>query len=275
MKKLDFNKIYVIESLRPKDKKTGQFLFNDVIKRWLEQKGLNDNCELLIPTSKETFFDCLEHIRKETIVKLVNPVIHFELHGSEKGIQVSNDDIITWDEIQFRLTELNFITKCNLFITMATCYGGYIYSVIKPNLRSPFWGFVGPFETVYGDEVLENYSAFYDEFIQTLNINNAVKALNNSKLNEKSKFKFYNTEFAFTVAYENYEKKYLTEEIVEKRLNEGLIEAKKSDELKNWSDVAIKKALKFLMVDSKDLLKENMMTNFFMWDMFPENKPKK
>lgn len=275
MKELDFNKIYVIESLREKDTKTGQFLFNDIIKRRLQQKGLNDNCELLTPTSKETFFECLEHIRKETIFKLVNPIIHFELHGSKEGIQVSNNDIITWDEIQFRLTELNFITKCNLFITMATCYGGYIYSVIKPNLRSPFWGFVGPFETVYGDDVLENYSAFYDEFIQSLDFNKAVKALNNSNLNGKSRFKFYNTEYAFNVAYESYEKKYLTEEVVEKRLNAGLLVAKKHDELKNWSDDAIKKSLKFLMVDSKDLLKENMMTNFFMWDIFPENKPKK
>ena len=41
------------------------------------------------------------------------------------------------------------------------------------------------------------------------------------------------------------------------------------------STVTIKKSLKFLMVDSKDLLKENMMSNFFMWDIFPENKPKK
>lgn len=275
MKKLDFNKIYVIESLRVKDTKTGQFLFNDVIKRRLEQKGLNNNCELLMPTSRETFFESLEHIRKETIFKLVNPIIHFELHGSKEGIQVSNNDIITWDEIQFRLTELNFITKCNLFITMATCYGGYIYSVIKPNLRCPFWGFVGPFETVYGDEVLENYGAFYDEFIQSLDFNKAVIALNNSNLNGKSTFKFYNTEYAFKIAYENYEKKYFTEEIVEKRLNAGLTEAKKHDELKNWSDDAIKKSLKFLMVDSKDLLKENMMSNFFMWDIFPENKPKK
>ena len=274
MKKLDFNKIYVIESLKEKDIKTGQLLFNDIIKRRLEQKELYDNCELLMPTSKETFFECIEHVRKETILKLVNPIIHFELHGLEEGIKVSNNDIITWEEIQFKLIQLNFNTKCNLFITMATCVGGYIYTLIKPSLRSPFWGFVGPFENVYPDEVLENYSAFYDEFIQTLDFNKAVKALNNSNLNGKSRFKFYNTEYAFNVAYENYEKKYLTEEIIEKRLNAGLIEAKKHNELKTWSDDAIKKSLKFLMVDSKDLLKENMMTNFFMWDMFPENKPK-
>jgi hypothetical protein len=275
MKPLEFNKIYVIESLREKDIKTGQSLFNDTIKRRLEQKELFDNCELLMPTSKVSFFECLEHIRNETILRLVNPIIHFELHGSKEGIQVNNNDIITWDELQFKLTEINFISGCNLFITMATCYGGYIYSVIKPNLRSSFWGFVGAFDIVYGDEILENYSSFYDEFIQTLNINKAVKALNNSNSSGKSRFKFQNTEFSFNLAYNNYEKKYLTEEIVEKRLNAGLTQARKFNELVNWTDEAIKESLKFLMVDSKDLLKENMMTHFFMWDIFPENKPKK
>jgi hypothetical protein len=274
MKPLDFNKIYVIESLCKGETKTGQFLFNDTIKRRLEQKGLINNCELITPTSKEEFLSAFEHIKQEVFNNHVNPIIHLELHGSEDGLQLNNDDIILWNELQFRLIELNVLSECNLFVTLASCYGGYIYTVIRPNFRIPFWGFVGPFEIVYSDEILLNFTAFYDEFLQSLDFNLAVDALNKANPNNQSKFRFQNTEYIFNVAYHNYEVKYLTPEVVEQRLNNGLNEAKKYKELQGWTDEAIKHMLRFFMVESKDFLKENMMSNFFMWDLFPQLKQK-
>ncbi|MGN6493020.1 MAG: hypothetical protein ACTHLE_13560 [Agriterribacter sp.] len=274
MKPLEVSKIYVIESLRNEDEKTGQSLFNDIIKRRLEQKGLMHNCELITPNSKEDLSKAFEHIKKEVIYNLVNPVIHFELHGSKEGLQLNNNDFVLWDELQFKLIELNGISGCNLFVTLASCYGGYIHTVIRPNLRTPFWGFVGPFEIVSTDEALLNFTAFYDEFLQSLDFNKAVDALNYANPGNKSKFRFQNTEYIFNMAYQNYEDKYLTPESVTKRLESGLIEARKHKELNGWSDEAIKNMLKFYMVDAKNLLKENMMTNFFMWDLFPHHKSK-
>lgn len=274
MKALEFNKIYVIESLPVGEPKTGQLLYDDTIKRRLEQKGMDNNCEFIAPNSKDDFFRALEHIKSEVIHSNVNPIIHLELHGSKAGLQLNNSEIIRWDELQFRLIELNGISECNLFVTLASCYGGYIYTVIRPNLRTPFWGFVGPFEIVYNDEILLNFTAFYDEFLQSLDFNQAVDALNYANPDNKSKFRFQNTEYVFNVAYQNYEAKYLTPEVVEQRLEKGLLEAKKHQELNGWTDEAIRSMLRFYMVDSKDLLKENMMTNFFMRDLFPHHKPK-
>ncbi len=272
MRELNFNKIYVIESLGADDKKTGQMLYHDIIKIRLFQKELFNNCELIFVNSKAEFLKALDHIREETIHNLVNPIIHLECHGSKTGLEMNNGATVTWSELQFRLSELNLICGCNLFITLATCYGGYIYTAIKPSLRSPFWGYVGAFEEVYYPEILSDFHAFYDEFLQSLNINTALTALNKANNDKKSQFRFQNTEFAFKVAYENYEKKYLTPEEVEKRLETGLIEARKFPEMKNWTDEAIKSSLQFMMVNLKDKLKEDMMTNFFMWDLFPENK---
>lgn len=274
MSKLEFNKIYVIESLQDSDSKTGQSLFNDTIKRRLEQKERYNSCELLMPNSKASFFRYLGYIKNQIIVSLVNPIIHLELHGSKDGLQLNNSEIISWTELQLHFIELNFTCKGNLFITLATCYGGYIFTVIKPDLRCPFWGFVGAYEVVSGDEVLENYSSFYDEFLQSFDFNLAVQALNSSNISGKSRFKFCNTEFVFNLAYNNYESQYLTADMVEKRLDSGLIEAKKSVELKNWTDENIKKYLRHLMIDKKETLKDDMMTKFFMWDVFPENRPK-
>ncbi|MGV1013020.1 MAG: hypothetical protein ACOYBS_11285 [Flavobacterium sp.] len=267
MKPLEYNKVFVIESLHEEDKpKTGQLLFNDIIKR------RHENSELILVNSKAEFFGAFDKVRDETINKLVNPIIHLELHGSKTGLEINDRTSITWEELQFRLSELNFICGGNLFITLATCYGGFIHKAIKPNLRAPFWGFVGAFEEVFYPEILSNFNAFYDEFLQSQDLKQAVIRLNKANENQKSPFQFQNTEYAFKIAYENYEKKYLTPEMVEKRLGQGLIEARKFPELSSWKDESVKNMLKFYMVDSNDLLKEDMMRNFFMWDVFPQNR---
>jgi hypothetical protein len=108
--------------------------------------------------------------------------------------------------------------------------------------------------------------------LQSFDFNLAVQALNNSNIGGKSRFKFCNTEFVFMVAYKNYESQYLTDDMVEKRLSSGLIDAKKSVELEGWTDQDIKAHLRYLMIDKKDTLKEDMMTRFFMWDVFPQNR---
>lgn len=269
-----FDKIYVIESLRPNDLKTGEELYNDIIKLKLWQKDLYENCELFQPKSKIDFFNSIEKIKSEAEKKSIYPLIHLEMHGSKDGIQVTNGEIIKWIELQNRLIELNILCKCNLFLTMATCYGGYIYSTINPSLRTPFWGFIGPFEKVKAGEVLINFTAFYEEFINSLDINESVIKLNEANPNNKSRFRFHNTEFAFNVAYQNYEKKYLTDEVVAERLETGLKEARKHTETNHLSDEQIKQNLKFFMVDNKDFMKDKLMEKFFMWDIFPENRKK-
>ena len=126
------------------------------------------------------------------------------------------------------------------------------------------------------EQLLEYSPPLADKVAITFNgdIESTVSRLNNANPDNKSKFRFQNTEYVFNVAYNNYEAKYLTPEVVAQRLEKGLIEAKKHPELSGWTNDAIKAMLRFYMVESKDLLKENMMTNFFMWDLFPHHKPK-
>ncbi len=274
-KTFEFNKIFVIESLRNSDLTTGQELFIDDIKYGLWKKGLYEHCEIFLPKTKAEFLDTIEKIKLEVEEKSIYPIIRLEMHGSINGIEVTNGQIVNWFELQNRLIELNILCKCNLFLTMATCFGGYIYSTIKPNLRTLFWGFIGLYEEVSFGETLHNFKAFYDEFIESLNINNAVILLNKSNPNNTSRFRFHNTEFVFEVAYKNYEEKYLTDEVVAERLEIGLIEARKHPDMQNQSDEQIKQKLKVFMVDNKDFMKYKLMEKFFMWDIFPEKRPKK
>ena len=204
----------------------------------------------------------------------MNPIIHFETHGSVDGICLSNNDIIEWKELQKVFIEINFLCENNLFITMATCYGGYIYKAISPRERAPFWGFVGAFEEVYPYEILFNFSAFYEEFLKSLDFNKAQIALNSANSSAVSKFKFQNTADSFQKAYSNYETKYLTATVIEQRLNILACQAMTYPEFSGWSIEKTKAHLKTIMVGRQKELKENMMYKFFSWDCFLDQKPK-
>lgn len=272
MKSLEFSNIFLIESLRPKDELTGTSLFNRAIKPGMIAKDLEQNCELITVNSKIDFFNILFKIKEKVISQVVNPVIHLEMHGSKEGLQVTNYEIITWQELQPILIELNVLCKNNLFLTMATCYGGYIYNAISPKLQSPFWGFVGPFETVDEDEILADFTNFYFEFLNSLDLNKAIEALHKQNEPNASKFKFQNIEFSFQLVYKNYEKKHLTLERVEERVAEIEKECRKLPEFENLSSEEIKTKAKQIIVDENENNKEKLMTRFLMWDIYPELK---
>ncbi len=282
MNTLEFSNIFVIESLQTEDELTGRRLFNRAIYPGMAEKKLETNCEYITVASKQDFFDVLSTIKSKVIFNRIYPIIHLEMHGNKTGLQVANLETITWQELQPILIELNVLCKNNLFLTMATCNGGYIYNTVSSNLQSPFWGFVGAFEEVYEDEVLADFTNFYYEFLKSLDLNAAEAALHLQNAPYASKFKFQNTEFAFKKAYKNYEKNHLTPERIEERLSqiENEFRTTMTDEnlnmlnldIKDWSSERIKEFAKNLIVGQNDIIKDRMMTRFFMWDIYPELK---
>jgi hypothetical protein len=124
MKQLEFSHIFVLESLRPKDELTGTRLFNRVIYPEMVNKDLKANCEHITVVSKEDFFNVFSRITDKVITDNIFPIIHLEMHGSKNGLQLTSYEAITWEEIQPILIDINVLCKNNLFLTMATCYGG-------------------------------------------------------------------------------------------------------------------------------------------------------
>ena len=236
------------------------------------QRGLENQCELISVNSKLEFLGALETIRRAEVMQLANPVIHLEMHGNENGLEINNSEIVSWQELQFFLLQLNGICGNNLFVTMATCKGGYIHKTINPSMWTPFWGFVGPFEEVTGAEILANYSPFYDEFLQSCNFDDAVAALHAANPVGYSRFRFHNTEYTFQKAYKNYELLYLTPAMVEQRIGLFFAECRPRLEFDAWSDDMIREQARRLIEDEDGFMKKNLMRKFFMLDKFPEHE---
>ena len=85
--------IIVIQSLRPNDLKSGEHLYEDVVK-WKGILNANVPSEFYNVDSKDVFIDALSKIRSELAVGDIL-TLQLETHGADKGIEFSNGDMIS------------------------------------------------------------------------------------------------------------------------------------------------------------------------------------
>lgn len=92
----EFNKVWIIESLRPGDVETGKSLYNDVLLP-ISQSNPDLHVGIECPVDRDTFFEALEQVKSESERGLF-PILHFECHGGKEGLQLGNDQIIEWHD---------------------------------------------------------------------------------------------------------------------------------------------------------------------------------
>jgi hypothetical protein len=160
-----FNKIYILQSLDSTELWTAED-----IGRLIHYIGLREKnvlVELLNINSSAGFINKLDHISREIKVGAL-PYIHFEMHGAPEGLSLTNGEIIPWQDLKEPLRNLNILSKNNLFISLATCYGSHLLSIYKPFEPCPFYGYLAPLKEA-GDRDLH---ASFVRFFETLLVKN-------------------------------------------------------------------------------------------------------
>lgn len=203
MKKFSFNKIIVIESLADNEVQTGSNLFNDLLNR---KSGILS--ELKIFKTKVELLAYFEELKEEIKINGILPFLHFEIHGSKNkdGLVMSSGELVGWLELANRFRELNQILNNNLFVSLATCHGAYMYREISPTQSSPLFGFIGPWQEVESDDIEVSFNYFFDCLISENNFTEAVKRLNDMN-NLPYRYHFYSAEEIFDRVYDQYEKR--------------------------------------------------------------------
>jgi hypothetical protein len=173
--KFGINGICVLESLRPGDKKTGAELA-----QWLKLRclQLGMHVEHIPLASKKSLIKHLNAIRNEAEAGLV-PVLHFELHGNEHGVQIGRDTV-SWDSLLNLLRAINAACGHNLLVSFATCRAFHIYPSIDIQKPAPFFGVVGCVNPVSTVNVEVGFHAFFEELLTSYDVGNALVALNNA-----------------------------------------------------------------------------------------------
>lgn len=264
-KHLSFNKIYVVESLSSTETKTGENLYNDLL-RWKAEQPDKPESELIKVSNRKEFFDCIENIKKEFNSDGKLPFIHLEMHGStsKNGLILNSGQLITWLELTNRFREINILINHNLFVSLATCFGAYIYSEIKPTDKAPFWGFVAPWGEVESGDVEVSFNSFFDTLLTTFNFNDAVKNLNETN-NLPYRYHFYNAEVVFDKAFQKYEDENYNPDNFQKRVLNLIYKALEDYNVRTKLTIPqIRQYIENKLINKKEEYKEQMRRTFLM-----------
>ena len=93
------------------------------------------------------------------------PILHFTMHGNQKGIQLTNETFITWLELYNYLMPIKQQIKqqydASLLICMSSCYGSFASSMAQNQYYSSFNFLVGNKNEVFWNDATVAYITFY------------------------------------------------------------------------------------------------------------------
>jgi hypothetical protein len=170
--------IVVIQSLFDEDKKTGEELYNDTIRmqiEYIQAQNIKMKHSFHNIENKEALIDILKFYGVNSAYMQGGIVIHLEIHGLDnlEGLILKNGSTISWEELSDLFRDINVNTFNKLYITMATCYGRYLYKGVDSKKKSPYSGYISASQEVTTGEVMEDFTLLFQSLIGN---NNLVKS---------------------------------------------------------------------------------------------------
>jgi hypothetical protein len=192
----DIKHIIVIQSLSVTETQSGKELYDDVIVRHIDRLGSEITCQYYNANDDISMSQLLNHINEIAVYVPGGLVIHFEMHGSVdlNGLILANGALVNWDEIISLLRPINIKTNNQLYVTMATCFGRYLYKGVDPYLKSPYSGYISASTEVTITEVIEDFSLLFEQSIEMGNIIEAFLELER----QGSNFYYKDSKMTFT-----------------------------------------------------------------------------
>ena len=176
---LEFNCVYLLQSIPDTETQTSNDLINTIRYSLYKLNGITQ--ELIDIASRNEFLNAFQHIFARLADEGVFPYIHFDMHGSKKGLQLKNGEIIIWEELSPLLVKINVRTRNRLFISLSSCFGYYLFNATNPMERVPFYAYIGPPSTVLVGAVEKDWTNYFTILFETKDFLEALKALNADK----------------------------------------------------------------------------------------------
>ena len=272
MRTRHFNKVYVIESLKSGDRKTGKELHDDLL-RYEEMKYDMLTVEYKPITSRAEWDTLMDEIAEDCEQNGSQPILHLEIHGEKtgKGLVFSNKDFLSYDDMCPQLTRINIATHCNLFLTLAVCKGLFISAVNRLSKPMPFCGIMAAFDIIYEDDLAIRYNEFYDELFTSFELAKAYKRLLSANQCPSQCYRFIHADDLFCREYQRYIDDKCNPDVIKQRALESAQE--------NNFVLSNRQQIRKFQRDFEEQEKKTRLhyyleaaNTFFMLDRFPENK---
>jgi hypothetical protein len=260
---LSFDCIYILESLPAGDIKTGLELYDSL--KWSNKVRSGLKVTYRIINDKAQFVKNVKEIHEAVLESHIYPVIQIEAHGraDKSGIELSSGELLTWKFLADTFRPVNISTKNNTLVSIASCFGAYMFVSLAPAIASPYWGIIGPRDEIKSETIQKGYKVFYTELLESLDINKALDVLNSSMTNDAS-FVFFQSDEIFEFVYGIYETENYKPNVLEGRINDVTTKAwsNKQTRLKFSSEKKLRNYIKNRLVKDKEVIKEKYRRQF-------------
>ena len=272
MKDFKFNTLYIIESLKEGEPKTGKSLYDDVRLQQFMHEGLVVQFNEI--NSAAEWDNLMSDILRacQTIGEL--PILHLEIHGCEQGVEFKDKSFRTIEQVGEQFRRINIATGCNLFITMGVCKGLYVLFETHIDKPMPFCGAIGSFEKMSSYDIQLRYAEFYGTFFRTFDVTQAYLQLikkDTGTPEEYTQYRYIRVDEVFYKAYLDYIRKGCAPENMDQRA----LDAAKENGVTFFSvqqQRDFQKAFAKLEKATRETDYRKVANTFFMLDMCPENK---
>lgn len=184
------NTVYLVTSPRPREEGTTRRLVEGISDT--SNSGGNFNFTHSQINRGDGYFQLLDEIFHE-IDKGLKPIIHFDMHGSQKhGLEIGKTrEFIDWESVIDSLRILNIKLNNELVVVMTACHGLHAILPISFEKVAPFLCLIAPEEEIKVGHIEDRVPSFYRELFSSGSLAHACQQLG-------SEFKyFHSAEFLF------------------------------------------------------------------------------
>jgi hypothetical protein len=270
-----FNAIYVIESLRLRDPKTGSDLYDNVIypaTRQLDGLYTQFRTAQNITELVQRLADVGRDVRREGRL----PLIHLEAHGTDDGIMLADETEVTWRTLVPLLGDINQACRMNLTVIAISCMGSNLVRFLMPSDRAPLFMLIGPRGVMTHEELLQATSRFYESLVDALihghDINRALEAMNYGLEYDAWPLRPATAEILFWRAFRRYIEEETEDELREVE-NGRVAQITSEQNLNLLQAAAVRERVRDDLAD-KEGQYNRLRETFLMMDLFPESRPR-
>jgi len=240
--------IIIIESLSDGEHKTGSELYDDYIRLQIDYNPNKTHLNHRFTTvnSKDEFNDYLEYILVNSEYMNHGILIHLEMHGSANrdGLILNSNELLDWKYLNDKFRQINIKINDKLFITMATCFGRFIFNDIDINQKSSYSGYISSSQEVYPQEIINVFKELFTSLIDKENIIDAYLTTDTNN----NKFYYKDRKRAFFEAHKNFLNQLENKEYLEKLRSDIRNDLKENSDYE-YSDEEINLFLEKVIID--------------------------
>lgn len=266
---LRFNSIYVIESLRDGEPKTGQDLYDSVIGPGASSFGTSMHKQVVAVRTENDLLAQLAVIAYAARRANHHPIIHIEAHGDESGIQLADGTAVLWRTITPRLAEINQACRMNLIVVAMACNGWGLTYALMPSERAPVNMVIGPPESVTASAISKATRLFYTSLLATMDLNAALEAMNEGVPYSQWRIKPGTAEILFCRVFRRYMEEFLTPSSVQERENALVARIAAVRQLDVVQTSHLRAEIRPKLTDARWWY-HHFREHFLMFDLFPE-----